>query len=104
VLLNNWVSDFVLDREKIRQLAIVVVYYAIAFMDDLRDRLANRVQLTTDGHRTYPEAVEGAFGSDVDYAMLIKLYGAAPEASQGRYSPCRVHRDTQDTDRRKSGP
>jgi IS1 family transposase len=48
---------------------------AIEFMDDLRSRLANRVQLTTDGHRAYLEAVEGAFGEDVDYAMLVKLYG-----------------------------
>ncbi len=47
--------------------------YAIAFMDDLRDRLANRVQLTSDGHRAYLEAVEGAFGGDVDYAMLVKI-------------------------------
>src|SRR5665213_185109 len=61
--------------------------YAIAFMDDLRDRLANRVQLTSDGHRAYLEAVEGAFGGDVDYAMLVKMYGAAPEAFKGRYSP-----------------
>ncbi len=61
--------------------------YAIAFMDDLRDRLANRVQLTSDGHRAYLEAVEGAFGGDVDYAQLVKLYGAAPEAFKGRYSP-----------------
>ena len=42
--------------------------YAIEFMDDLRSRLANRVQLTTDGHKAYLEAVEGAFGGDVDYA------------------------------------
>ena len=60
--------------------------YAIAFRDDLRSRLANRVQLTTDGHKAYLEAVEGAFGGDVDYAQLIKLYGEAPEAEQ-RYSP-----------------
>ncbi len=60
--------------------------YAIEFMDDLRSRLANRVQLTTDGHKAYLEAVEGAFGGDVDYAQLIKLYGEAPEA-QKRYSP-----------------
>lgn len=40
--------------------------YAIAFMDDLRSRLANRVQLTTDGHKAYLEAVEGAFGGDID--------------------------------------
>jgi IS1 family transposase len=61
--------------------------YAIAFMDDLRDRLANRVQLTSDGHRAYLEAVEGAFGGDVDYAMLVKLYGAVSESAKGRYSP-----------------
>ena len=61
--------------------------YAIAFMDDLLDRLANRVQLTSDGHRAYLEAVEGAFGADVDYAMLVKVYGAAPESMKGRYSP-----------------
>ena len=61
--------------------------YAIAFMDDLRDRLANRVQLTSDGHRAYLEAVEGAFGGDVDYAMLVKLYGATSESAKGRYSP-----------------
>ena len=59
---------------------------AIEFMDDLRGRLANRAQITTDGHRAYLEAVEGAFGDDVDYAMLVKLYGAAPEG-QRRYSP-----------------
>jgi IS1 family transposase len=61
--------------------------YAMVFMDDLRSRLANRVQLTTDGHRAYLEAVEGAFGGDIDYAMLVKLYGAAPESFKGRYSP-----------------
>ena len=59
---------------------------AIALMDDLRDRLANRVQLTTDGHRAYLEAVEGAFGGDVDYAQLVKLYGPTITAP-GRYSP-----------------
>ena len=61
--------------------------YAMAFMDDLRSRLANRVQLTSDGHRAYLEAVEGAFGRDVDYAQLVKIYGAAPESVKGRYSP-----------------
>jgi IS1 family transposase len=60
---------------------------AMWFMDDLRSRLANRVQLTSDGHRAYLEAVEGAFGGDVDYAMLVKIYGNAPEAAKGRYSP-----------------
>ncbi len=60
--------------------------YAMALMDDLRSRLANRVQLTTDGHKAYLEAVEGAFGDDIDYAMLVKLYGQAPDAEK-RYSP-----------------
>lgn len=61
--------------------------YAMMFMDDLKARLANRVQLTSDGHRAYLEAVEGAFGGDVDYAQLVKIYGASPESAQGRYSP-----------------
>ena len=56
-------------------------------MDDLASRLANRVQLTSDGHRAYLEAVEGAFGSDIDYAMLVKLYGPSSELAKGRYSP-----------------
>ena len=51
---------------------------AIDFMDDLRARLAHRVQLTSDGHNAYLEAVEGAFGGDVDYAMLVKIYGKQP--------------------------
>ena len=62
---------------------------AIEFMDDLRSRLATRVQLTTDGHKAYLEAVEGAFGADVDYAMLVKLYGE-PTGQKGherKYSP-----------------
>ena len=61
--------------------------YALDFMDDLRERLANRVQLTTDGHKAYLEAVEGAFGGNVDYGQLVKLYGADPSIPQGRYSP-----------------
>jgi hypothetical protein len=60
--------------------------YAIAFMDDLRSRLANRVQLTSDGHKAYLEAVEGAFGGDVDYAQLVKIYGNPPEGEK-RHSP-----------------
>ncbi len=59
---------------------------AAAFIGDLAGRLAHRVQLTTDGHKPYLEAVEGAFGADIDYAMLIKIYGAAPE-DERRYSP-----------------
>jgi IS1 family transposase len=59
---------------------------AKALMDDMVGRLASRVQMTTDGHRPYLEAVEGAFGSAVDYAMLVKIYGT-PEGAIGRYSP-----------------
>jgi IS1 family transposase len=57
------------------------------FIDDLASRLANRVQLTSDGHKAYLNAVEGAFGADVDYAMLVKIYGAASDGGKGRYSP-----------------
>jgi len=60
---------------------------AMWFIDDLRARLANRVQLTSDGHKAYLEAVEGAFGADVDYAQLVKIYGASPDSAKGRYSP-----------------
>jgi IS1 family transposase len=60
---------------------------AMWFIDDLRARLANRVQLTSDGHKAYLEAVEGAFGADVDYAQLVKMYGSAPDSAKGRYSP-----------------
>lgn len=61
------------------------------FMEDLASRLANRVQLTTDGYRAYLVAVEGAFGwNGVDYAMLVKLYGEAPEVPQRRYSPAKL--------------
>ena len=61
---------------------------AYTFMHDLADRLSNRVQLTTDGHRPYLEAVESAFGEDIDFAQLIKVYGADPEAEK-RYSPAK---------------
>ena len=61
--------------------------YAHAFMGDVASRLANRVQMTTDGHKAYLEAIEGSFGADIDYAQLIKVYGNAPETSKGRYSP-----------------
>lgn len=59
---------------------------AWVFMQDFAIRLANRVQLTTDGHNAYLDAVDGAFGTSIDYAMLIKQYGTAPEAEK-RYSP-----------------
>ncbi len=60
---------------------------AMWFMDDVARRLANRVQMTTDGHKANLEAIEGAFGCDVDYAQLVKIYGASPESARGRYSP-----------------
>jgi IS1 family transposase len=60
--------------------------YATTFMEDLKPRLANRVQLTTDGFNAYLTAVENTFGSRVDYAMLVKLYGESPD-SEKRYSP-----------------
>jgi 3-methyladenine DNA glycosylase/8-oxoguanine DNA glycosylase len=56
-------------------------------MEDLASRLTTRIQITTDGHRAYAEAVEGAFGMDVDYAMLTKLYGAPSDKYDTRYSP-----------------
>ena len=63
--------------------------FALMLMDDLRGRLANRVQLTTDGHGAYLQAVEEAFGADIDYSVLIKLYGAPPASAEAarRYSP-----------------
>src|SRR2546425_10060992 len=63
-------------------------FTAQAFIRDLAARLASRVQLTTDGHKVYLEAVEGAFGGDIDYAMLIKIYGNVPTGTnEVRYSP-----------------
>jgi len=61
--------------------------WACKFMEDLASRVTTRIQITTDGHRAYAEAVEGAFGMDVDYAMLIKLYGAPSDNPETRYSP-----------------
>ena len=62
---------------------------ARVFMSDLSERLSNRVQLTTDGHRAYLNAVERAFGGDIDYAMLVKIYGGAGDNRDPsrRYSP-----------------
>ena len=56
-------------------------------MEDLASRVTHRIQITSDGHRAYADAVEGAFGMDVDYAMLIKLYGAPSEKYDNKYSP-----------------
>ena len=60
---------------------------AYELMSDCADRLAGRVQLTTDGHKAYLSAVEDVFGIGIDYAMLVKLYGADPKEDQRRYSP-----------------
>ena len=60
--------------------------YASVFVDDIASRMANWMQLTTDGHKPYLKAVEGAFGAAVDYAMLAKQYGDTPGPA-GRYSP-----------------
>ena len=59
---------------------------AYTFMHDLAERLSHRVQLTTDGHKPYLEAVESAFGVEIDYAQLIKIYGTDRE-NEARYSP-----------------
>ncbi len=59
---------------------------AYELMTDLADRLAHRVQLTTDGNKCYLSAVEDAFGAGIDYAMLQKVYGVDPEGDR-RYSP-----------------
>ncbi len=64
--------------------------FAFTFIKDLQSRLANRVQLTTDGHKVYLRVIEDVFGAEVDYAMLIKLYGAEP-AGEGRYSPAKCN-------------
>ena len=62
---------------------------ATEFIKDLAGRLSNRIQLTTDGHKAYLEAVEDAFGTEIDYAMLVKLYGKSPETPEKRYSPAK---------------
>lgn len=72
---------------------------AYRFISDLASRLANRVQLTSDGHSAYLTAVADVFGIDIDYAQLVKVYGAVPESAKGRYSPAecigaRKHRVT----------
>jgi hypothetical protein len=61
---------------------------AIAFLDDLKERLASRVQLTSDGHRSYLDAVDTVFGRDIDYGQIVKIYGADPSAEK-RYSPAK---------------
>lgn len=63
-------------------------YYTKLFIDDLTSRIDNRIQLITDGHKAYLEAIKNAFASNIDYAMLVKLYGNSPEFKQEhRYNP-----------------
>ncbi|MCH7710693.1 MAG: IS1 family transposase [Proteobacteria bacterium] len=69
--------------------------HAVAFMDDLSGRLANRVQLSSDALNTYADAVERAFGADVDYGRAVKFYEAEP-IGPGRYSPPRVVKQLKD--------
>lgn len=73
---------------------------AKVFMEDLAMRLANRVQLTTDGHRAYVDAVDNAFGVNVDYSMLVKLYGNDRE-TEARCIGCRVVEITGNPDPKK---
>lgn len=63
--------------------------WAAEFMDDCAKRISNRVQITTDGHRAYLDAVENAFGADIDYAMLQKIYGVPSDEETRRYSPAK---------------
>src|SRR5271157_3491887 len=63
--------------------------WAHDFMEDCASRIKNRVQITTDGHRAYLDAVEEAFGADIDYAMLQKIYGAPSDEETRRYSPAK---------------
>lgn len=63
--------------------------WAYDFMQDVASRIGGRIQLTTDGHKPYLEAVEGAFGIDVDFATLHKIYGIPTEEEARRYSPAK---------------
>lgn len=63
--------------------------YAFEFMQDVASRLSSRVQMTTDGHRPYLEAVEDSFRIDIDYAQLVKIYGSEQPIGETRYSPAK---------------
>jgi len=64
------------------------IHTAMAFIKDLSERTQNRFQLTTDGHRVYADAVEFHFGTQIDYSMLVKIYGASGgNDAESRYSP-----------------
>ena len=72
-------------------------------MQDVAARVDNRIQLTSDGHRAYLERRGGAFGAEVDYAMLNKIYGASSDSAKGRYSPADCI-GAQDKDRITASP
>ena len=76
---------------------------AMEFIDDLASRLANLVQLTTDGHKAYLYAMDAAFGGEVDFAQLVKLYGSGAGERQGPLQPRRMHGDHQDARHRRPG-
>ena len=76
---------------------------AYTFVEDLAARLAGRIQLTSDGLRLYLDAVEAAFGADVDYSQLVKLYGTAVE-NETRYSPGNVSRVRSEDGHGRPGP
>ncbi len=61
--------------------------FACAFMEDIADRVAGRVQVSSDGLRLYDRAVKQGFGGEVDYGQIVKRYGSSPESWKGRYSP-----------------
>ena len=62
-------------------------YAATMFLRDLRSRLVGNPQITTDGHKVYPQAMASAFGTEIDYAQLIKVFGPTPSSKDSRYSP-----------------
>src|SRR5688572_10818614 len=79
--------------------------YANLFMQDLASRLLHRVQLTTDGHRPYLTAVEDSFGHQIDYAVLVKIYGSDPnDGGTARYSPARIKGATREVIRGNPDP
>jgi IS1 family transposase len=79
--------------------------YANLFMQDLASRLLHRVQLTTDGHKPYLTAVEDSFGHEIDYAMLVKIYGPDPnDGMPVRYSPARIKGATREVIRGNPDP
>src|SRR5207247_4472015 len=65
-------------------------YHAVAFMEDLASRLNNRIQLSSDAMTAYPDAVEMAFGAEIDYAQIVKEYASPAKEDQRKYSPAEL--------------